>query len=99
MAAILIGENVKSLRQRARLPALELSRRSGVARNTIAALERGEGNPTVDTLYALADALGAPLSSLLEAPAEGAHVVRRGEGAHVEGAALDAHLLERVDRP
>ena len=40
---------------------LELSRRSGVARNTIAALERGEGNPTVDTLYALADALGVPL--------------------------------------
>ena len=48
---------------------LELSRRSGVARNTIAALERGEGNPTVDTLYALADALGVPLvATLLEAP-------------------------------
>jgi transcriptional regulator with XRE-family HTH domain len=78
---------------------LELSRRSGVARNTIAALERGEGNPTVDTLYALADALGVPLSELLEAPAEGAHIVRNGEGAHVEGAALDAHLLERIDRP
>jgi transcriptional regulator with XRE-family HTH domain len=78
---------------------LELSRRSGVARNTIAALERGEGNPTVDTLYALADALNVPLSTLLEAPKEGAHVVRAGEGAHVEGAALDAHLLERIDRP
>ena len=78
---------------------LELSRRSGVARNTIAALERGEGNPTVDTLYALADALNVPLSTLLEAPEEGARVVRAGEGAHVEGAALDAHLLERIDRP
>jgi transcriptional regulator with XRE-family HTH domain len=77
---------------------LALSRRSGVARNTIAALERGEGNPTVDTLYALADALGVPLSSLLEAEPEGAHVVRAGHGAHVEGAALDAHLLERIDR-
>jgi len=78
---------------------LELSRRSGVARNTIAALERGEGNPTVDTLYALADALGVPLASLLEAPHEGPKVVRAGDGAHVEGAALDAHLLERIDRP
>ena len=81
------------------LSVLELSRRSGVARNTIAALERGEGNPTVDTLYALADALGVPLASLLEAPQEGPKVVRSGEGAHVEGAALDAHLLERIDRP
>jgi transcriptional regulator with XRE-family HTH domain len=79
---------------------LELSRRSGVARNTIAALERGEANPTVDTLYALADTLGVPLSSLLEEPRQqGPHVTRAGEGAHVEGAALDAHLLEQIDRP
>jgi transcriptional regulator with XRE-family HTH domain len=78
---------------------LELARRSGVARGTIAALEAGDGNPTLDTLYALADALGAPLSDLLERPASGAHVVRAGEGPHVEGAALDAHLLERVERP
>jgi hypothetical protein len=59
---------------------LEPSRRSGVARNTIAAL---------------ADALGVPLASLLEAPREGAHVVREGEGAHVEGAAV-AHIYEAL---
>jgi transcriptional regulator with XRE-family HTH domain len=82
------------------LSVLELSRRSGVARNTIAALERGEGNPTIDTLYALADALGVALSELLveRAPAPVA-VVRAGTGAHVEGAALDAELLERIERP
>ena len=80
---------------------LELSRRSGVARGTISALERGEGNPTVDTLYALADALGVPLSSLLAAPSEAAsvQVVRAGTGVHVDGAALEAELLERVERP
>lgn len=77
---------------------LELARRSGVARNTITALERGDGNPTLDTLYALADALGVPLAALLErAPAS--VVVRAGEGVHVEGAALDAHLLDRFERP
>ena len=77
---------------------LELARRSGVARNTITALERGDGNPTLETLYALADALGVPLAALLErAPAS--VVVRAGEGVHVEGAALDAHLLDRFERP
>ena len=77
---------------------VELARRSGVARNTITALERGDGNPTLDTLYALADALGVPLAALLErAPAS--VVVRAGEGVHVEGAALDAHLLDRFERP
>jgi transcriptional regulator with XRE-family HTH domain len=93
-----LGENLRAAR--GGVSVLELSRRSGVARNTIAALERGVGNPTVDTLYALADALGVPLASLLEAPAAaGAVVVRAGKGARVEGAALDAHLLERIDRP
>jgi transcriptional regulator with XRE-family HTH domain len=79
---------------------LELARRSGVARGTIAALEAGEGNPTLDTLYALADALGVPLSELLERPGGRVrvHVVRAGEGAHIEGAALDANLLERGAR-
>jgi transcriptional regulator with XRE-family HTH domain len=77
---------------------LELSRRSGVARNTIAALERGEGNPTVDTLYALSDALGVGLAALLEAPPS-TRVVRAGEGVHVEGAALEAWLVDRFERP
>ncbi len=85
--------NLKHLRND--MSVLELSRRSNVARNTIAALEAGEGNPTLDTLYALADALGVPLSALLEPPPTGPHVVRAGEGAHVAGAALDANLLER----
>ena len=57
---ITMRSNLKALR--GDLSVLELSRRSGVARNTIASLERGEGNPTVDTLYALADALGVPLA-------------------------------------
>src|SRR3954453_20845966 len=82
------------------MSALELSRRSGVARNPIAALERGEGNPTIDTLYALADALGVALSDLLvERRERGVDVVRAGTGMHLEGAALEAELLERIERP
>ena len=91
-----IAENLRSLR--GTVSVLELSRRSGVARNTIAALERGDGNPTVDTLYALTDALGVPLAALLEAPVS-SRVVRAGEGAFVDGAALDAHLVDRFERP
>jgi transcriptional regulator with XRE-family HTH domain len=99
MMRSVIGERVRELR--GTVSVLELARRSGVARGTIAALESGSGNPTVDTLYALADALGVPLSALLEAPsaASAVAVVRAGEGAHVDGAALDAHLLERIERP
>src|SRR5215213_1440047 len=94
----MIGANLRALRGATSV--LELSRRSGVARNTIAALERGEGNPTLETLYALADALGVALSDLLVERRERAvDVVRAGSGTHVEGAALDAELLERIERP
>jgi transcriptional regulator with XRE-family HTH domain len=85
--------NLRALR--GEMSALELSLRSCFARNTIAALEAGVGIPTLDTLYALADALKVPLSDLLERPPAGPRVVRAGEGAHVEGAALDAHLNDR----
>src|SRR3954470_14979759 len=92
--------NMRLREFRGSVSVLELSRRSGVARNTIAALERGDGNPTVDTLYALADALAVPLASLLEAPVVApVQVVRAGSGLHVEGAALEAELLERFERP
>jgi hypothetical protein len=52
----------------------------------------------VDTLYALADALGVGLSALLDAP-PAARVVRAGEGTFIAGAALDAHLVDRFERP
>src|ERR1700754_1478556 len=83
---------------RGTMSVLELSRRSGITPNTIAALERGEGNPTVDTLYALSDALGVGLAALLEAP-PATRMVRAGEGVHVAGDALDAHLVDRFERP
>jgi transcriptional regulator with XRE-family HTH domain len=92
-----LGANLRALR--GGVSVLELARRSGVARGTIAALEAGDGNPTVDTLYALANALGAPLAELLERPPAGPRVVCAGEGPRVEGAALDAYLLERIERP
>jgi transcriptional regulator with XRE-family HTH domain len=96
----LAGAAVRDLRTRAGLSALELSRRSGVARGTLAQLESGTGNPTVETLYALADALGVPLADLLaaEPPAADVRVIRAGEGPAVHGA-LDAELLERFERP
>ena len=45
--------------------AAELARRSGVARATLSKLEAGLGNPTLDTIGALAAALQLPLVDLL----------------------------------
>jgi transcriptional regulator with XRE-family HTH domain len=101
LPAILAGARIQELRSAAGLSAQALARRSGVSRGTLAQLEAGEGNPTVDTLYALANALGVPLAELLAPPPDepGVHVVRAGSGPSVPGGTTEAELLERFDRP
>jgi transcriptional regulator with XRE-family HTH domain len=96
-----IAANVRRLRADRGLSAAGLARASGVARATLAELEAGRGNPTVETLYGLASVLGVTLADLLvEAEAPAVQVVRAGEGPQVSGAVLQARLLRqgRVDR-
>src|SRR4051794_38880126 len=92
-----VGRRVRAARENGGLSVAELSRRSGVARATLMQLEGGAGNPTLDTLYAVADALGAPLSDLLAAPAvTPTRVVRAGEGAPVQGRTVSGRLVDRL---
>lgn len=92
-----IGTNLKRERQRVGLSLAALARRAGVARQTLTALEGGSGNPTIDTLYALADSLGVTLGSLLAEPQDRpVRVVRAGQGRRVEGP-FEVSLLDRID--
>jgi transcriptional regulator with XRE-family HTH domain len=94
----LIAANLRSLRARQEMSVVTLAARSGVARATLTKIEAGQGNPTIDTLYALANALDAALGDLIGAPAADAplvEVVRAGSGPRVEGA-VAARLLDRV---
>jgi transcriptional regulator with XRE-family HTH domain len=92
-----IAANVRRLRAARGLSAAGLARASGVARATLAELEAGRGNPTVETLYGLASVLGVTLADLLvEAEAPSVHVVRAGEGPRVEGPVLEARLLRQA---
>ncbi|MEV4419898.1 XRE family transcriptional regulator [Patulibacter sp. NPDC049589] len=47
----------------------ELSRRAGVSKGALVAVEHGTTNPNLSTLCRLSDALGLPVSSLLDTPA------------------------------
>jgi transcriptional regulator with XRE-family HTH domain len=92
-----IAGNVRRLRAERGLSAAGLARASGVARATLAELEAGRGNPTVETLYGIATVLGVTLSDLLvEAAAPAVTVVRAGEGPHVAGPVLQARLLRQA---
>jgi transcriptional regulator with XRE-family HTH domain len=92
-----IAANLRAIRAQRNLPVVTLAKLSGVARATLTKIEAGQGNPTIDTLYALADALGVPLGDLIGEPSSAARllVLRGGEGTRVSGA-LSARLLDRM---
>jgi len=43
-----------------------LSQRSGIAKSTLYLIESGQGNPTIETLWAIANALETPFGTLVE---------------------------------
>ena len=80
-----------------------LATRAEVAKATLANLEQGRGNPTIETLWSLALGLGVAFSDLLEDRSETTTVVVRAQpGARVlgstQGGKLDLRLLDRVER-
>lgn len=60
-----IGERIRTLRKRRDLTQESLAAKAKVAHRALQRLEGGEGNPTLETLNALAVALKVPLSDLL----------------------------------
>jgi len=54
----LVGRNFARLRQEKGLTQEEVEARSGISQQYVNSLERGKRNPTVITLYLLAQALG-----------------------------------------
>lgn len=54
----LVGRNVARLRREKGLTQEEVAERSGFSQQYLSSLERGQRNPTVITLYELAQALG-----------------------------------------
>jgi transcriptional regulator with XRE-family HTH domain len=59
-----LGRAVREARAELRISQEELSLRTGVHRNYIGGIERGERNPSVVTIVRLAEALELPASEL-----------------------------------
>lgn len=84
-----IAQSLRTERERAGLSLTELARRAGLAKSTLSQLESATGNPSVETLWALAVALDVPFSRLVEAPAPPVRVVRAGEGPRIPSEQAD----------
>lgn len=79
MAVSEVGASIRIERNRQELSVQELSRRSGVSFGLISQLERGIGNPSLQSLLRLGDALGVPLPKLLGSTDRDSMVVRADE--------------------
>jgi transcriptional regulator with XRE-family HTH domain len=59
-----LGHVIREARSDSRISQEELGLRTGVHRNYIGGIERGERNPSVSTVAVLADELGVKMSEL-----------------------------------
>ena len=67
----LVGRNFARLRREAGLTQEQIEERSGLSQQYLSGLERGKRNPTVITLYELAQALGVSHVELVKPDEEG----------------------------
>ncbi|WP_079099988.1 helix-turn-helix domain-containing protein [Streptomyces sp. WMMB 322] len=75
-----VGATVRTTRRVVGLTVEALASRAGVSTGALSHLERGQGNPSLQTLQRLATALGIPLVQLLQGvTAPEHHVVRAGQ--------------------
>ncbi|PTQ12021.1 transcriptional regulator [Sphingomonas oleivorans] len=75
-----IATSLRRERERMGLSLNELARRAKIAKSTLSQIESGAGNPSVETLWALAVTLDIPVSRLIAMPRPRTQVIRAGEG-------------------
>ncbi|HEV7529091.1 MAG TPA: XRE family transcriptional regulator [Solirubrobacteraceae bacterium] len=105
-AAEPIARNLRRWRATREMTLSALAERAGVAKSTVSLIERGQGNPSIDTVWALATALGVPFQSLfhVDAPPDEMSLIREHDSpvVAVEQAGLEGdglvirHLLTRT---
>ena len=93
----MIAAAIMRERQRAGKSLSALASDAGIAKSTLSQLEAAIGNPSVETLWAIAGALNVPFSTLFETPMIGTTLIRAGNGDAIgsEQSAFAAILLAK----
>jgi transcriptional regulator with XRE-family HTH domain len=97
-----VAQNLRARRQQRGFSLSALARAAGISKSTLSDLERGRGNPSVDTLWALADALELPFAALFEqSGARSVNVIRFDQapvGAAESPGFRTRHLMSRHEQ-
>jgi transcriptional regulator with XRE-family HTH domain len=97
-AGQVLGANIRAFREQRGLSLSELARRSSIAKGTLSQLESGSGNPTIETVFSLSNALDVPVSELVtERTPPDVVLVRSGDVEVLSSNAVDLRLMRRMD--
>jgi transcriptional regulator with XRE-family HTH domain len=105
-AADRVGSRVASYRKERDLKVSELARMVGVSPSLISQIERGQSQPSVSTLFSLAEALAVPVDAFFAedaagataaAPAKAGEPPAPGTGERPEGQGADVRYVVRRD--
>jgi transcriptional regulator with XRE-family HTH domain len=90
-----LATNVRRARLERGWSLREFAGRADVSKALLSKIERGEGNPSIETLYRISAAIGCAISELLELDASRLEVVRMNEGRVIpyDEAAIDLRLV------
>ncbi|WP_457562816.1 helix-turn-helix domain-containing protein, partial [Caminibacter pacificus] len=79
-----LGEKIKFFRENKGLNLSELAKKAGVAKSTLFKIEENKTNPTINTIWAIAEVLGVPFGELV------------GEG-EIKGEGVSVVLIEKTE--
>jgi len=92
----LVARNVRRFRLERGFSIGDLARRSGLSKQTLSKLEMGNGNPTVDTLAAVGNALDVSLRRLVTEWGTPVFVQRADDGEWSEFAGRQERALDEI---
>lgn len=92
----LVARNVRRFRGERGLSMSALAARAGLSKQTLSSIEQGAGNPTVETLGVLSDALEIPVRRLLTEWGTPVFVQRSAEATWADGATWTERTLDEV---
>lgn len=76
---MIVAKNIKRLREENKLSMDELAKLSGVSKSMLAQIERGDGNPTLSTLWKLSNGMKVPFDALTVRPKTPYEIVKTSE--------------------
>lgn len=74
---LIIAENLKSLRNERNLSLGQLAQLSNISKVMLSQIEKGDTNPTINTLWKIANGLKVPYTSLLEQKENDTDVIKK----------------------